>query len=101
MEAGTGCGSSQSEGWKVHSHSHLPVSNPLNNLAASNATADSRANEIMDPRKEDSDKVVNITKPETGATHDPDHKILVVITKMTHIHHTHHATQKCEEEAGG
>jgi hypothetical protein len=47
-------------------------------LAESDATADSRANEITDPRKEDSGKVVN-TKPETDAKHASDHKILVVI----------------------
>jgi hypothetical protein len=58
------------------------ISSSPNNLAASNATADSRANEIMDPRKEDSDKVVNTTKPETDAKHDPDHKVLVVMIQF-------------------
>jgi hypothetical protein len=78
MEAGTDCGKSQSQGWKVDSHVIRDLK-LAQQLAESDATADSRANEIMDPRKEDSDKVVNITKPETGATHDPDHKILIVI----------------------
>jgi hypothetical protein len=39
-------------------------------LAASNATADSRANETTNRRKESS---------ETDTTHNPDHKVLVVL----------------------
>jgi hypothetical protein len=48
-------------------------------LAASNATADSRANEITDRRNGSSENIPSATKPETDAKHDTDQKILVVV----------------------